>query len=70
MNDGRLEAIKLIFYPWVRGTALPTSFKTKTIIMEKLNPWEIDKIFKHASAINDVTKYYKTYTKTMRKFGI
>ncbi|KAL5152982.1 hypothetical protein HKD37_19G052606 [Glycine soja] len=54
----------------VRDTGLPTTFETQRIIMEDLKPWEIDEKFKHGSAINDLTKFYKSYTERMRKFDI
>ena len=38
--------------------------------MEDLKPWEIDEKFKHGRAINDLTKFYKSYTERMRKFDI
>lgn len=53
----------------VRATGLATTFETQRI-MEDLKPWEIDEKFQHFSTINDLTKFYKSYTERMRKFDI
>ncbi|KAL0461630.1 UNVERIFIED_CONTAM: hypothetical protein Slati_0050600 [Sesamum latifolium] len=56
----------------VRATGLPTILEESESphIMDGLKPWKIDENFQHEDCMDELHKFYKSYTEMMRKFDI
>ncbi|KAL0431713.1 UNVERIFIED_CONTAM: hypothetical protein Sradi_0797300 [Sesamum radiatum] len=55
-----------------RATGLPTILEESESphIMDGLKPWKIDENFQHEDCMDELHKFYKSYTEMMRKFDI
>ncbi|KAF8378444.1 hypothetical protein HHK36_029784 [Tetracentron sinense] len=56
----------------VRGSGLPTILEESESpkMMEDLKPWKTDEKFQHKDRIDELDKFYKSYTERMRKLDI